>query len=67
MSSGIRPGESLFIRPHDETLSVAAVCIENPDRSSLGGRKTACQLAVFSGKLPSMETEIDCKLQSNCS
>src|SRR5215831_861045 len=25
----------------------------------------ACQLAVFSGKLPSMEAEIDCKLQSN--
>jgi hypothetical protein len=27
----------------------------------------ACQLAVFSGKLPSMEVEIDCKLQSNSS
>jgi hypothetical protein len=27
----------------------------------------ACQLAVFSGKLPSMEAEIDCKLQSNSS
>jgi len=25
----------------------------------------ACQLAVFSGKLPSMEAEIDCKLPSN--
>src|SRR5437660_8442 len=25
----------------------------------------ACQLAVFSGKLRSMEAEIDCKLQSN--
>ena len=27
----------------------------------------ACQRAVFSGKLPSMEAEIDCKLQSNSS
>src|SRR5262249_7728132 len=27
----------------------------------------ACQLAVFSGRLPSMEAEIDCKLQSNSS
>ena len=27
----------------------------------------ACQLAVFSGKLPSMEAEIDCKLQCNSS
>src|SRR6516225_5540293 len=26
----------------------------------------ACHLAVFSGTLPSMEAEIDCKLQSNC-
>ena len=26
---------------------------------------SACQLAMFSGKLPSMEPEIDCKLQSN--
>ena len=25
----------------------------------------ACQLTVFSDKLPSMEAEIDCKLQSN--
>jgi hypothetical protein len=24
-----------------------------------------CQLAVFSGKLPFMEAEIDCKMQSN--
>jgi hypothetical protein len=25
----------------------------------------ACELAVFSGKLPCMEAEIDCELQSN--
>jgi len=25
----------------------------------------ACQLAVFSGKLPSIKAEIDCELQSN--
>jgi hypothetical protein len=31
--------------------------------SALSG--SPCQLAVFSGKLPSMEAEIDCKLQSN--
>ena len=31
------------------------------------GPKQACQLAVFSGTLPSMEAEIDCKLQSNSS
>jgi hypothetical protein len=30
-------------------------------------RKRTCRLAVFSDKLPSMEAEIDCKLQSNCS
>src|SRR6516164_4541120 len=29
------------------------------------GRQRACQLTVFSSKLPSMEAEIDCKLQSN--
>jgi hypothetical protein len=23
----------LFIRPHNETLSVAAMCVSNPDRS----------------------------------
>jgi len=26
----------LFIGTHDETLSVAAVCVNNPDRSPLG-------------------------------
>src|SRR5262249_22780477 len=30
-------------------------------------RREACQLAVFSGKLPSMEAEIDDKLPSNSS
>ena len=29
------------------------------------GWNVACQLAVFSDKLPCMEAEIDCKLQSN--
>jgi hypothetical protein len=39
----------------------------NPLRNSIGAScfEEACQLAVFSGKLPSMEAEIDCKLQSN--
>jgi len=30
-------------------------------------RRKASHLAVFFIKLPSVETEIDCKLQSNCS
>jgi hypothetical protein len=37
---------------------------DETDRSALVDER-ACQLAVFSGKLPSMEAEIDCKLQSN--
>ena len=36
------------------------------DRPALASHK-ACQLAVFFGKLPSMEAEIDDKLRSNSS
>jgi hypothetical protein len=43
------------------TLAQSAVIVAAGKRH----RKRACQLAVFSGKLPSMEAEIDCKLQSN--
>jgi hypothetical protein len=32
---------------------------------SRGGSQQPCQLAVFSSKLPSMEQEIDCRLQPN--
>ena len=39
---------------------------DETDRSALVDER-ACQLAVFSGKLPSMEAEIDCKLQSDSS
>jgi len=31
----------------------------------LNSRKQPCHLVVFSGKLPSVEAEIDCRLQSN--
>ena len=48
----------LFIRTHNETLSVVAVCI---DKSA---PKRACHFAVFSGTLPSMEAELDGKLPS---
>jgi hypothetical protein len=29
-------GGQLFIRTHNETLSVAAMCVNNPDRSPVG-------------------------------
>ena len=33
----------------------------------MAGSGFPCQLAVFSGKLPSMKAEMDCTLQSNSS
>jgi hypothetical protein len=57
----------LFIGVHNQTLSVVALYVGNPDRSPFVVETEPCQLAVFSGELPSMEAEIDCKLQSNSS
>jgi hypothetical protein len=48
------------------TLLLATTMLAH-QADATGGHKEACHLAVFSGKLPSMETEIDCKWQSNSS
>ena len=43
-----------------------AVLILRPEGRFLSARSlSSCQIAVFWFKLPSMEAEIDCKLQSN--
>jgi len=43
---------------------ITACAGRNP-AGALCSEDEPCQVAVFSGKLPSMEAEIDCKLQSN--
>jgi hypothetical protein len=45
-----------------DTEQLTAVAIK---RQIVHNATEPCQLAVFWGKLPSMEAEIDCKLQSD--
>ena len=57
-----------YSRSHDAVIRVydtAGNVIETREHAGDLNGDRACQLAVFSGKLPSMEAEIDCKLQSN--
>jgi len=56
--------DQAVIRVYDEAGNVIETHEHKGDFKS-GDR--ACQLAVFSGKLPSMEAEIDDKMPSNSS
>jgi len=42
----------LFIRSHDETLSVAAMCVSNPDCASFVLERKLAILQYFESKLP---------------
>ena len=46
-------------------LTVSALLRDDSDGNRGTKFRRACQLAVFSDKLPAMEAEIDCSLQSN--
>jgi hypothetical protein len=59
----------LFIRSHNETLSVVAMRVSNPKRfrflnAEWFGTIPPCSLSIA---FPSEGQEIDCKLQSNYS
>jgi hypothetical protein len=56
--------QGAVIRVYDDAGNVIET---HEHKASSESRESACQLAVFSGKLPSMGEEIDDKLPSNSS
>jgi hypothetical protein len=67
-SFGHADSDAYFYAKTDAYTAASPDTEASPDSGSTPlVHQRACRPAVFSGKLPSMEAEIDCKVQSNFS